>query len=59
MLKYLVSSVLAVSQPTAAPMVTIEIVSKPGFFDLVTKYFYWPALVLVIVFIIYRKLKVK
>ena len=58
MLKYLVGSVLAGS-PAIEPMVTIEIVSKPSFLDLLAKYFYWPALAAVIIFIIYRKLKVK
>ena len=49
--------VLFLAQTGNNGMMTIEVVTKPSFWDYVEKYFYIPALVILVAFIIYRKLK--
>ena len=40
-------------------MITIEVVTKPTIWDYIQKYFYIPALIILIAIIVYRKLKLK
>lgn len=51
--------VLAQSQTGKEGMITIEVVTKPTFWDYVQKYFYIPAIIILVAIIVYRKLKLK
>jgi hypothetical protein len=58
MILKLISLILAEESPNEA-MVTIEVIKNPSLLDYIKGYFYIIALVIIIIFIILRKIRIK
>lgn len=58
MILKLISLIFAQGSSNEA-MVTIEVVKNPGLLDYIKEYFYIPSLVIIIIFIIWRKIRIK
>ena len=58
MILKLISLILAEGSPNDA-MVTIEVIKNPSLLDYIKGYFYIIALVIIIIFIILRKIRIK